>query len=112
MAETFIERRKKYIAELLELYGGNVNEADVYVGIWIKQRLTQKEIEMILAADHGATSQELAEQFGFSTRSHARGALTRATDKAGLPRHAGDVADHVKSSPRPDVIPPQMRRGS
>ncbi len=83
---TFMDRRRDHLREVLAEYGGDQDRADYFLGLWIKGRLTQKEIELIVAADHGATSEELAEQFGFANSTISRGALTKATDQAGLPR--------------------------
>lgn len=87
MPETFIDRRRNHLREVMEQYGPvDEQKLERFTRIWIDQRLTQKEIEMILTSDAGAQSEDLAFQFGFSDPSHARAALTRAHDKAGLPR--------------------------
>lgn len=87
MPETFIDRRRSHLREVMEQYGPvDDKELERFTRIWIDQRLSQKEIEMILASNAGAESHELAEQFNFSNGGMARGALIRALDKAGLPR--------------------------
>lgn len=88
MPETFIDKRRRFIRELLESYGenGNLDEkAEKWVRLWIDKRLRQLDIEMFLAATYGATSQEIAELFGYSNAGMARTALSTAAKKAELP---------------------------
>lgn len=81
--QTFMDKRRAHVRAQIEQYGGDAGDDKVqrYVDMWVAGSLRQVEVEMIIANDHGATTEELAEQFEYSNYAHASGALRAARKK-------------------------------
>ncbi len=78
---TFIDRRRNTVRSLVDTYGGDPAKVEEYLDMWLKARLRQVDVEMVIARDCGATGPELAEQFGYSNAVHATGVVARARRK-------------------------------